>query len=462
MRIFITITILLNLILQINAQSVLQNKLMSANASILLVPQQYPTIKSALNASTSLDTILVSSGEYFDCLIIDKPITIIGKGINETKITGDTIKPVIIVQSDSVTIKNLSVIAKIKIDGIFSNCSLYIPTNGMEILSAFNVNLDSLLIRGGVDSSSGFTSGGNGLYLRNSANIFISNSIIFGADTKNEQSYSCSNKRGGDGLKVINCDSLNIFDCEITGGKGANGWRMGGVPIKGGYGGHSLNLKGSFNIKVSNSRLIGGIGGKTAASLVYYTEQAKAGDGAFCDSTNALFMNSILQGGTALTNSPPYNVPLNTLGGNGITGVNYSTINIDGGDLIPGTSSEDAMGEFYFVDSTSSITISNLILDTTINNILLVEYYLYQNYPNPFNPSTKIRWQSPVGRWQTLKVYDVLGNEVATLVDEYREAGRYEVEFKSSIGNRQLANGVYFYRLQAGDHLEIKKMILLK
>jgi hypothetical protein len=64
--------------------------------------------------------------------------------------------------------------------------------------------------------------------------------------------------------------------------------------------------------------------------------------------------------------------------------------------------------------------------------------------------------------WQTLKVYDVLGNEVVTLVDEYRNAGSNDVEFKSSIGGRQLANGVYFYRLQAGSFIETKKMILLK
>ncbi len=89
-------------------------------------------------------------------------------------------------------------------------------------------------------------------------------------------------------------------------------------------------------------------------------------------------------------------------------------------------------------------------------------FILSQNYPNPFNPSTKISWQTPVSGWQTLKVYDVLGNEVATLVDEYRNAGSFEVEFKSIVGSRQLANGIYFYQLQAGNYLETKKMILLK
>ena len=62
-------------------------------------------------------------------------------------------------------------------------------------------------------------------------------------------------------------------------------------------------------------------------------------------------------------------------------------------------------------------------------NLRPSDFTLYQNYPNPFNPSTKISWQSPVSSWQTIKVYDVLGNEVAALVDEYKPAGNYDVEF---------------------------------
>ncbi len=90
-------------------------------------------------------------------------------------------------------------------------------------------------------------------------------------------------------------------------------------------------------------------------------------------------------------------------------------------------------------------------------------YELAQNYPNPFNPSTRISWQSPVGSHQVLKVFDVLGNEVATLVDEYREAGRYEVEFNvAQVSRPELASGVYLYRIQAGSFVETKKMILLK
>jgi len=96
-------------------------------------------------------------------------------------------------------------------------------------------------------------------------------------------------------------------------------------------------------------------------------------------------------------------------------------------------------------------------------DLQILTYKLEQNYPNPFNPSTKISWQSPVGSQQTIKVFDVLGNEVATLVNEYKPAGKYEVEFSiySAVG-RNLSSGVYFYQLRAGEYTTVKKMLLIK
>ena len=92
-------------------------------------------------------------------------------------------------------------------------------------------------------------------------------------------------------------------------------------------------------------------------------------------------------------------------------------------------------------------------------------FLLMQNYPNPFNPSTTIKYTIPSvslsaieGIRVQLKVYDILGNEVATLLDEYREAGKYEVEFKAA----KLSSGIYFYKLSAGSFTETKKMILLR
>ncbi|PIW99676.1 MAG: hypothetical protein COZ80_04155 [Ignavibacteria bacterium CG_4_8_14_3_um_filter_37_9] len=86
------------------------------------------------------------------------------------------------------------------------------------------------------------------------------------------------------------------------------------------------------------------------------------------------------------------------------------------------------------------------------------EYSLSQNYPNPFNPSTVISWQSAVSSYVTLKVFNVLGVEVAVLVNEKKEPGTYSVNFSGS----NLASGTYFYRLQAGAFVQTKKFVLLK
>jgi len=90
-------------------------------------------------------------------------------------------------------------------------------------------------------------------------------------------------------------------------------------------------------------------------------------------------------------------------------------------------------------------------------------FSLEQNYPNPFNPTTSLQYAIGSRQFVTLKVYDVLGNEVATLVNEEKPAGEYEVEFNShSDAGQNLSSGVYFYKLKAGNFIETKKMILLK
>jgi hypothetical protein len=91
-------------------------------------------------------------------------------------------------------------------------------------------------------------------------------------------------------------------------------------------------------------------------------------------------------------------------------------------------------------------------------NVSPDRFILEQNYPNPFNPSTVIRYQVPTGGNVTLKVYNVLGNEIATLVNDEKPEGSYEVEFDAS----NLGSGIYFYRLQTKDFTEIKKMILIR
>jgi hypothetical protein len=86
------------------------------------------------------------------------------------------------------------------------------------------------------------------------------------------------------------------------------------------------------------------------------------------------------------------------------------------------------------------------------------QFELAQNYPNPFNPSTSIQFTVGAKQLVTLKVYDILGNEVATLVNEEKASGSYEVNFRAS----NLSSGVYLYKLQAGSFIETKKMLLMK
>ncbi len=88
-----------------------------------------------------------------------------------------------------------------------------------------------------------------------------------------------------------------------------------------------------------------------------------------------------------------------------------------------------------------------------------INYFsLNQNYPNPFNPKTVISFQLPVSNKVTLRVYDVLGNEIANLVNEELSAGEYEVEFKGEV----LTSGIYFYQIKAGNYIGAKKMVLMK
>ncbi len=90
--------------------------------------------------------------------------------------------------------------------------------------------------------------------------------------------------------------------------------------------------------------------------------------------------------------------------------------------------------------------------------IVPTEFRLEQNYPNPFNSSTTIHFQLPRKSHVTLRVYDILGQELETLINEEREAGMYILQYDGS----NLTSGIYFYRLQAGSYSETKKLILLK
>ena len=143
-----------------------------------------------------------------------------------------------------------------------------------------------------------------------------------------------------------------------------------------------------------------------------------------------------------------------------------------------GTQNGQLLFSFSFINSNTgwAVGLNGVILNTTnggepigikpISNEVPNSFHLYQNYPNPFNPTTKIKYDIPLSRGVSegrgvlvsIKIYDIIGNEVATLVNESLKPGSYEVEWNGS----NFASGVYFYRLIAGDFTVTKKLILLK
>lgn len=146
--------------------------------------------------------------------------------------------------------------------------------------------------------------------------------------------------------------------------------------------------------------------------------------------------------------------------------------------LIPGETREIALHIFPFVnvgtgyaqlqigtfrtpDERVEINLTAIVEPTSMgnqNNVEVSKYYLEQNYPNPFNPSTQIKFGLRESGYVSLKVYNILGNEVSTVVSGYKSAGNHVVNFEGS----GLSSGVYFYRITVGNYSEIRKMILEK
>ena len=159
-----------------------------------------------------------------------------------------------------------------------------------------------------------------------------------------------------------------------------------------------------------------------------------------------------------------YNADLRTLGGS-------SAVVFASGFLNPSANQNgESFGVFVALANGAVVQLPKILgkeADDYMNKILgeygeiveVKEYNLDQNYPNPFNPSTRIAFSIPNNANVTLKVYDILGTEVAELIsNEQKAAGRYEVNFDAS----RLASGTYIYKLQAGDFVQTRKMILLK
>ncbi|HEY9165992.1 MAG TPA: T9SS type A sorting domain-containing protein [Candidatus Kryptonia bacterium] len=132
-----------------------------------------------------------------------------------------------------------------------------------------------------------------------------------------------------------------------------------------------------------------------------------------------------------------------------------------GDNLADSTETESSLVKTWYTSSHVSVSITPFKIPTAVKSApgnVPKSYQLYPNYPNPFNPSTMISYDIPANNFVTLKIYDILGREVQTLVNQKQIAGKYGVRFDAS----RLASGIYFYRMVAGSYVSTRKMILIK
>lgn len=127
-------------------------------------------------------------------------------------------------------------------------------------------------------------------------------------------------------------------------------------------------------------------------------------------------------------------------------------VNIDG-------SNETTISSSHISLSRIDTDYNPAIVNVENKNYTNLSFELDQNFPNPFNPSTTISWQSPVSGWQTIKLFDVMGREIETIIDGYFDAGIHSTLY---IANSTLSSGVYFYQLKTKNFGQTMKMILLK
>ena len=146
------------------------------------------------------------------------------------------------------------------------------------------------------------------------------------------------------------------------------------------------------------------------------------------------------------------------------TTVSSQTYEYDGQGRLTQVAYSDSMSVAYIYDNTSNILSTTVAGDVATSvlepgsDVLPKVFALQQNYPNPFNPTTTIQFALPTESQVVLKIYNLLGREVATLVNEELQPGKYKVDFEAN----GLPSGVYFYRIQAGGFSKTRKLTLLK
>ncbi len=381
----------------------------------VFIPYDMPTIQDGINYAWNLDTVLVQPGTYVENLNF--------KGKN-----------LVLMSSEFVAKKMLGMESEFS----YQDYSTIIDGGAAGRVFTFENFEDTRSVIAGLIIQNGYAEVGGGVRCYDTSAVTITHNI-----------FRDNHTSGGAGAIFAHTGNVIIKNNLIINNSSELSWG-GGIYL--------LRSKGIIanNVIYGNSAVLGGGGIYVNAgtpsiynNIIWNNTSTSGGNEiGWLDIFPTITYSDIKGGWTGTGNidlDPMFVDPAN-----GDFGLMAGSPCIDAGDpnspLDPDGTVAD-MGAYCYFDPSD-----------TQESGLPYTYNLLQNYPNPFNPKTKIIWQSPVGNWQTIKVFDLLGNEVATLVDEYKLAGRYEVEFNA----KKLATGVYFYRLQAGEITATKKMLLIK
>jgi len=453
------------------------------NSAIKNVPAQYSTIQSAINASVNGDTVLVAPGTYFENLNFrgknivvtstyfqtNDPSIISSTVINgSTPVHPDTISCVIIANhEDSTTV----------LQG-------FTLTGGRGTLWDDEHNMGSRYREGG------------GILIQYSSPV-IQNNIIRNNEAINDTGIAVS--AGGGGIRMGDSNP-KVYNNVIMQNKGLYGP---GIVLN--YSGGTFKNNIIILNSVGNSYSGGGAFWVLSTSPgtqriiennTILNNSAIAGTGGIlCLSSNIIIRNNIIRGNTSPNNSQilvsggsvtaTYN---NVSGGfSGAGNIDLDPLFADSNYVLqlssPCIDKGDSSTQYNDLPDPNNGTLAKypsrgglrndmgayggplarlltnqLIGIPNIGSETPVNYSLYQNYPNPFNPNTNITFDLPKGEFTSLKVFDILGREVSVLVNEFKQQGRYSINFNAF----ELSSGIYFYSLQSGNITITKKMILSK
>ena len=478
-------------------------------AEIIHVPSEQPTIQAGIDAATDGDTVLIADGSYsgngnvnlqwnatnkhiviqsvngaphcvIDCeykgrgfiLISEQDDRDIIDGLTITNGWAKTVYPIltgggaILCDGTSPQISNCNLIHNIAGDSVNSTLNSYYADGG----AIECINSSAPIIINNVISNNFANHTGGGLHYGDRSSGVVKNNVL-----DNNRNYGCY---GGGGIALHSESNPTIVNNQITNNNSR-------YYSKGGYGGGIICMNSNpfiiNNTIANNSTLNGdslgqgggirirGLPSPIIKNCIIWNNTAQDSlenldfqypqwtlDVSYSDIEGGLYNMNVTSPSTILTSDPHFldpnhdnyqlgpSSPCINAGTPDTTGLYLPEYDLAGNPRLSNGSID--IGAFEYNPE------SHIIKKTTRN----LSYGLEQNYPNPFNPNTKIRYVIPTSSAVTIKIYDLLGQEIETLVNEYKFPGEYTVEWDAS----HLSSGIYLYRITAGDYSETKKLIL--